>query len=1642
MDWRSLSTHLALLQREGIIDTFTPAQLQPGTQLAAETHDAMARADLVVPLLSAKFFENPRCDQLLRKALRDKKQVVPVLLTPFERSVDPTAGLQPLPAPARPISIWRDCDAAWTRVTERLKRLALREVDSAGHWRSQDGANPDDLLRQIDDFHRIRQRKAGYDIDIERLSGDPPFSCFSQVSYLDKDIVFVYGLAFHDGTPDKAIIEKFIEQVHRRCCRFDPHARSVLVYHGPPVSSELRLTALHLRVDLCTLTECRGLIDFRVYLADEALRIGADRNYPVELYVQQRLRYKLDGAHESEDSLGLVADWILAPEQRFVMILGDPGAGKSFLLRKLALVLIERGGLVPVLVELRHLEKARSLRELLAQHLARARLDHQHEAFEAMLRAGQIALLFDGFDELALRVGYDQATTHLDTVVEAVQGKAKVILTSRTSHFLLHEDVETALLKRLRGLTPRIGHLQPFDEDRVRKFLERLGPEAEERYALLQEVKDLGKLARNPRMLGFILEIEPKRLREVKEKKGVISAAALYQELVDRWLGYEHKRAYPPGAREDMKKDLREKAVERLALRLWEQNEQTIAATQLEPVLLELLEGQPRLDSGRAAYQVGSGTLLTRSEENRFGFIHQSVLEWLVARAAARELCQSGTTELLGKAEMSTLMADFFIDLAGVKNTVIWTKTFRSGSDELSKHVQENRARILQQLPPGEARAVDLKNQDLRQIDFPKMDLVDADLSGSDLSGVSLRGLEMFRVKLVGAKLRGANLRGAKLGGADLSKADLRGADLIDADLRGAKLMNTNLQGARLLKARFSPGALAQADTKGAARDQMQVRPIALCGAASALAWSPDGEILAVARSTLVLLIEVATARVRAALDQGSTVCSAVFLDDGHTLASGGSDGHIIIWSLISGEKQRDLVGHRGRVNALVLRSFGRMLASAGDDGCVRLWAPSTGKKIHEILAHRGRVLCLAFGEDGRRLASGGEDGRVLLWNVTTTVFEELRKWPGNGSRIWSVALGDGGRLLASAGDDGRVALWSVSNGDLVRELFLPGTEVRSVAFGEGGRTLASSGKEGRIVLWDVATGERRRELAGHETAVLCVAFGAGGQLLASGGSDGRVILWQATTGDKRREITGHGGGIQCVAVGADGGLLASGGTDGKVMLWDLRTPSLREVSARWGAITGIVMVERHQELLCSGEDGKLVLWDILSGQRLQELAVHKGAINGLAVDAGGKIATCGDDGKVVLRSQLSAHEPLALEGHWVGGALCVAFGEEGRTLASGGADGKVILWTALSGQKHGELIGHKEGVRTLCFRGRALASGGSDGKVFLWDVANGTPQREMEGHQGGVRAVGIEERGRTLASGGEDGKIIVWTVATGKRHRELVGHGGSVLCVAYAEGGRTLVSGGEDGKIILWDLTTGAPSATLIGSPNAWVAFAPNGRLRTGGGREVLGGLFFHQIGMCRFEAHELDELGYGLTWPADHHILPEFAGTHPVPRLPSAVLAGELPAMLTVDTSQLAAPPLQSDLTVPFQVATRDSALPGNPDATVLLPPALMRESTVLLQHSQRRQPSRSRGSAREIHVMGWTTILGGLILSGFALARYALVGSAGLLTCCLAAWALHRITRVEDSDPRVGRDAAGTHRWRRRRSAPLDQGRRGAQ
>ena len=79
----------------------------------------------------------------------------------------------------------------------------------------------------------------------------------------------------------------------------------------------------------------------------------------------------------------------------------------------------------------------------------------------------------------------------------------------------------------------------------------------------------------------------------------------------------------------------------------------------------------------------------------------------------------------------------------------------------------------------------------------------------------------------------------------------------------------------------------------------------------------------------------------------------------------------------------------------------GNTLVTGGSDGSVRVWSLVSNQPIHRLAAHDNSVTSLQF--DDARIVSGGSDGRVKIWDTTTGGL--IRELSQPAEAVWRVAF-------------------------------------------------------------------------------------------------------------------------------------------------------------------------------------------------------------------------------------------------------------------------------------------------------------------------------------------------------------------------------------------------------------------------------------------------------------------------------------------------------------------------------------------------------------------------------------------------------------------------------------------------------------
>jgi hypothetical protein len=124
-----LEVSLALLKRQGIIQTWHDRQIGAGDEWASQISEHLENADIILLLVSADFIASDYCwDIELSRALQRHEQgqawVIPILLREADWHSAPFGKLQALPKDAKPIKRWADEDAAFADVAQGIRKAA------------------------------------------------------------------------------------------------------------------------------------------------------------------------------------------------------------------------------------------------------------------------------------------------------------------------------------------------------------------------------------------------------------------------------------------------------------------------------------------------------------------------------------------------------------------------------------------------------------------------------------------------------------------------------------------------------------------------------------------------------------------------------------------------------------------------------------------------------------------------------------------------------------------------------------------------------------------------------------------------------------------------------------------------------------------------------------------------------------------------------------------------------------------------------------------------------------------------------------------------------------------------------------------------------------------------------------------------------------------------------------------------------------------------------------------------------------------------------------------------------------------------------------------------------------------------------
>jgi hypothetical protein len=297
--------------------------------------------------------------------------------------------------------------------------------------------------------------------------------------------------------------------------------------------------------------------------------------------------------------------------------------------------------------------------------------------------------------------------------------------------------------------------------------------------------------------------------------------------------------------------------------------------------------------------------------------------------------------------------------------------------------------------------------------------------------------------------------------------------------------------------------------------------PKAPAAPVTAVAYRPDGKLLAAAGHREVLLLDAAGEITAKLAGLPPRVTALAFSRDGNRLAVGagepGALGEVRLFSFDAGKVRstpdHTLTAHTDLIHDLAFSPDGRLLATTGYDRLIKLWEVATGKEVRTLKDHSDAVYGLAFRPDGKLLASAAADRAVKVWDVASGrrlyTLGEATDW------LYAIAWSPDGKSLAAGGIDRSIRIWDVeeNGGRIVHSVFAHEGPVLRLVYAADGSRLYSLSEDRSAKAWDAAKMSEVRVYPKQPEATLALGVRPDHKQLALGRYDGALLLCDEETG-------------------------------------------------------------------------------------------------------------------------------------------------------------------------------------------------------------------------------------------------------------------------------------------------------------------------------------------------------------------------------------------------------------------------------------------------------------------------------------------------------------------------------------------------
>ncbi len=768
-------------------------------------------------------------------------------------------------------------------------------------------------------------------------------------------------------------------------------------------------------------------------------------------------------------------DWAANPtEPRLFALLGEYGMGKTVSCQHFIRELTERRKASPTLpmplyFNLKNVADARladRLEDLVVtcmreEWLPKYSPHHTWQAFTSWLAAGPCVVIFDGLDEMLVKLDNTQGLSFLSRLLNVLQllddedanRQIRLVLSCRTQYFKTLDDQRSVFPGRdrenLNADSYRTMILLPLGDDQIRRYLEIALPGSDIAHImdLVASVHNLPELVARPYTLQLVAEHIPEIERDRANGKPVFGVT-LYKAMVKSWLARDKGKHFIDPERKNA-------FMAELAAWLWREKKTTAPAEDVETIFRRWVRGDEDLsdinpsaltksDKDKLYEDLRTATFLTRQDDERgstFRFAHTSLQEYFLA-CYLLDAIQRDDRSRWAMRVPSAETLDFLGQLlAGAQDpelmdTLVSWKTpyLEQASELLLRYTFTARKR-----------------------DYPAPNLARIDLSGAHLDDWDFLGTPDNPLNLAEANFTNTSLRRTAFSHANLTGAHFTNAVLNQSTFRNCTTRHTDWHDA------LHPGAAWHTPIQGIPTGIETGLYPGHTSRVTGVAWHPNGDLIATTSydHTCIIWNPHTGKKLTTLTDHTDWVTGVAWHPDGTRIATTSDDHTCIIWNPHTGEKLTTLTDHTDWVTGIAWHPTDNLIATTSNDHTCIIWNPNTAQKLTTLTDHTAAVTGVAWHPDGTRIATASNDRTCIIWNPHTG--EKLTTLTDHTAAVTGVAWHPDGTRIATASNDRTCIIWNPHTGEKLTTLTDHTAAVTGVAWHPTGDLIATADASGLI---------------------------------------------------------------------------------------------------------------------------------------------------------------------------------------------------------------------------------------------------------------------------------------------------------------------------------------------------------------------------------------------------------------------------------------------------------------------------------------------------------------------------------------------------------------------------------------------------